>query len=335
METVIHALRVSTPGLLELPNVVGVGGGRKHVKGHCTGRPAVTVLVTKKVHQRHLQSYHMVPKTIGDVCTDVVEVGHIAALGRTSKMRPAQPGTSIGHFKITAGTFGAVVYDLETGEPLILSNNHVLANSTSGRDGRAKVGDAILQPGKYDKGTTDDMIARLHRFVPIYPRDMSPQCEMATALEKMLNRLIRLFRHNYYLKLFRVTPAVNLVDAAVAKPLSPDLVIPDILDIGVPKGIAEAAVGDRVVKSGRTSGTGWGTVDVVRTTLRIGMGDVGEAVFEDQVVTSHMAEPGDSGSLVLNEDNKAVGLLSAGSDTVSIFSRIQNVFEALKVTFER
>lgn len=334
METIIRALRVSTPRLLELPNVVGVGGGCKHVRGQCTGRPTVTVLVRKKVPRRELQSYHVVPKTIGEAYTDVIEVGDIVALSRTAKMRPAQPGISIGHFNITAGTFGAVVYDEKTGEPLILSNNHVLADSTNGKDGRAKVGDAILQPGKYDKGTADDMIARLYRFAPIYPEVSAPQCQVAASIEKMLNSVIRRFRRNYHVKLYTVTSSGNLVDAAVARPVAPDLVKPEILDIGVPRGVAEASVGDRVVKSGRTSGTNWGTVKVIKTTVKVGMGDVGDAVFTDQVVTTHMAEPGDSGSLVLNKDYQAVGLLSAGSDSVSIFSRIQNVCDALGVRME-
>ncbi len=49
--------------------------------------------------------------------TDVVEIGEVRLLTRTGRVRPAPPGVSIGHPKITAGTFGALVKDADTGEP--------------------------------------------------------------------------------------------------------------------------------------------------------------------------------------------------------------------------
>jgi len=333
MDPLVKALKTAAPRILGLPNVVGVGRGHKHVAGRNTGQEVLTVLVKKKVPKHELESCHLVPKSIGQCHTDVIEAGEIVALGRTDRERPARPGMSIGHYRITAGTFGALVYDTKTGEPLILSNNHVLANSTDGRDDRARVGDPILQPGRYDGGTDQDVIARLHRFIPIRLEVSTPECKVAKALEGFLNRIVRRFRRHYQVRIYNLSPEANLVDAAVAKPLSPDLVSPDILDLGVPKGVGEVQVGDRVVKSGRTSGVNWGNVKVVQATVKISMGDVGDAVFTDQVITTRMAQPGDSGSVVLNDKKEVVGLLSAGSDTVSVFARIKNVCNALGVRF--
>jgi len=334
MDPVVKALKTCTPKLLNLPNVIGYGKGHKHVGGKNTGKPVLTVLVKKKVPRDKLEACHIIPKKIDKCPTDVIEVGEVVALNRTDRERPARPGLSIGHYRITAGTFGAVVYDEKTGEPLILSNNHVLANSTDGRDGRAKIGDPILQPGRYDGGTDkEDVIARLYRYVPISLAVSSPNCKIASSVEKLLNKIVRKFRRNYQVKLYTLTTSPNLVDAAVAKPLSDDLIRPDIIDIGVPKGIAEVDVGDRVVKSGRTTGTNSGRVKVVQATIKISMGDIGEAIFADQVITTRMAQPGDSGSVVLNERNEVVGLLSAGSDTVSVFGRIKNACRALRVRF--
>jgi endonuclease G len=83
------------------------------------------------------------PKTIMvegvEVPTDVIERSfkpsyHIepeAQIGtRKQRLDPMQPGVSIGHGDITAGTFGAVVYDRKTGAPCILSNWHVLRGHT-------------------------------------------------------------------------------------------------------------------------------------------------------------------------------------------------------------
>ena len=176
MNSVIRALKNCGSKLMHFPNVVGVGYGHKHVGGRSTGKESLVVLVEKKVPAEELSSDQIIPRSMNQCLIDVVEVGEIVALGRTDRQRPARPGLSIGHFRVTAGTFGAVVYDAKTGEPLILSNNHVLANSSNGRDGRAKIGDAILQPGRYDGGTDDDVIARLHRFVPIELEVSEPDC---------------------------------------------------------------------------------------------------------------------------------------------------------------
>lgn len=337
VDAVLRALRISAPKLLGLPNVVGVGKGHKHVGGESTGRPSLTVLVRRKIPKDALAAFEVVPDSIEDADTDVIEVGDVVALEsvlevpRTSKQRPAMPGLSIGHYKITAGTFGAVVYDQKTGDPLILSNNHVLANSSNGKDGRAKVGDPILQPGRYDGATDSDVIARLYRFVPVTMEVGASDCPVAAAVERTINGVIQRFRKNYRVRMFKSMGGVNLVDAAVAKPVKDSIVVPDIIGIGVPKGTSEVSVGDKVRKSGRTSGLNSGSVKVVQATIKIGMGDAGDATFGDQVVVTHMAQPGDSGSLVVNEKGQAVGLLSAGSDSVSIFGRIKNVCDALSV----
>ena len=333
MHSIVRALRSCGPKLMSFPNVVGVGYGHKHVRGKNTGKDSLVVLVEKKVPVEELSSNQVIPRSMNQCPIDVVEVGEIVALGRTDRQRPARPGLSIGHYKVTAGTFGAVVYDVRTGEPLILSNNHVLANSSNGRDGRAKIGDPILQPGRYDGGTDDDVIARLHRFIPIELEVSEPDCKLASAAQRFLNRVVRRIRRNYEVKIERYSAATNLVDAAVAKPLSRNLISVDILDLGVPRGTSEVVVGQTVRKSGRTSGTNQGEVKVVHATIRVSMGEIGSAVFTDQVLTTSMAQPGDSGSVVVDEYNRVCGLLSAGSQTVSVFARIQNVCEALGVRF--
>jgi V8-like Glu-specific endopeptidase len=53
------------------------------------------------------------------------------------------------------------------------------------------------------------------------------------------------------------------------------------------------------------------------------------AVFEDQVLTTAIAQGGDSGSAVLNENNQVIGLLFAGSDAIAIVNKIANVIEGL------
>jgi hypothetical protein len=305
MEQELKALQLHCHKLMDLPNVVGVGIGPKMRAGMRSGETAVVVLVNKKMSEAQLQAESVVPAHLEGVATDIIEVGEIRLLGRTSLSRPAHPGASIGHYKVSAGTFGAVVYDRKTKCPLILSNNHILANITNGRDGRSEIGDPIYQPGSYDGGTSEDVIGNLYNFIPI-------QYETKGAGGKK--------------------GAANRVDAAVAQPVSPDVISSEIIDIGNVIGVAKPEMNMKVKKSGRTSGLTSGRVRVMHTTLKVDMDDNRYAVFEDQIVTDMVSKPGDSGSLVVNENNEAVGLLFAGSDRSAIFTPIQNVLDALKVT---
>lgn len=132
--------------ILKMPNVVGVGVGFKQVGLNRTKKPAIIIFVEKKVPDANLLRGQKVPDKINGLETDVIEIGQVRLLERVMKMRPAFPGSSIGHYKISAGTFGVVVKDKNSGEKLILSNNHILANGSNGSDGRASKGDAILQP---------------------------------------------------------------------------------------------------------------------------------------------------------------------------------------------
>ncbi len=323
--------------LLSKSNVVGVGVGQKMVRSVSTGDKqdlGIVVLVKKKMPENELQTQDVVPKDLDGVVTDVIEVGEIKLLdSRTSKLKKVQPGVSIGHYKITAGTLGAVVKDKATGDLMILSNNHVLANASNGRDGRAKIGDPILQPGPHDGGTKKDEIARLEKFIPVNRTVAQSTCVKAAAAEAMANSIVKKLAPHYVVKFMRQNTEANVVDCALARPVDPSRLNPAILDVGPVQGTTEAEVGMKIVKSGRTTGVTRGEVKALHATVQVDMGDGSEAVFTDQIIATEMSQGGDSGSLVVNENKQAVGLLFAGSDKVTIINRIQNVMEKLSITF--
>ncbi len=335
--------------LMARANVVGVGLGFKETGGRKTDTRALVVLVSRKVHPSRLSRRDRVPKTLSEVRTDVIEVGEIRLLlptpdpaadrvleasDRTVRVRPAPPGVSVGHYQITAGTFGALVYDLATRRPMILSNNHVLANITDGTDGRASVGDPVYQPGRYDGGGETDTIAHLERFAPIFKTSAEETCPIAQGAERLGNYLLKLAFPSHQMKLIRKSGGENLVDAAVATVVNPEDVTGEILGIGPVGETAEATPGLKVMKSGRTSGISRGEVQALGATVRVGLGDSGFAIFSDQIVTTAIAQPGDSGSLVVTEDeHKAIGLLSAGSSQATVVSKMENVLKLLEVTF--
>ena len=320
-----------------LDNVVGVGRGYKMVRGESTGQAAAVVLVRKKYPRGDLRRAALVPKRIGDTPSDVIEVGDIRLLGtegRTGAQRPARPGVSIGHFKVSAGTLGAVVRDRSSGETLILSNNHVLANLTDGTDGRAAVGDPILQPGLYDGGDKNSaVIGHLARFVPIQRQAVAPICRFAKLLETLLNGTIGAVKPQYRVQVWRENERPNIVDCAVAAPVAPDAVAADIIEVGAIAGIKEAAPAMTVKKSGRSSGLTSSFVLATEVTLKVGVSYSEYGIFADQILAGPMSMPGDSGSLVLTDDNYAVGLLFAGSEQATMFTPIGRVLDALNVAF--
>jgi hypothetical protein len=126
------------------------------------------------------------------------------------------------------------------------------------------------------------------------------------------------------------TEGVNRVDAALARPVSPDLVKTEILGIGVPIGVGSATLGTEVQKTGRTTGTTRGTITQIDATLRVDY-EGSTALFAGQLVAGPMSQPGDSGSAVLDMERRVVGLLFAGSAAATIINPIADVLSALNV----
>lgn len=302
-------------------NVVGVGLGVKWTNGQPTGEPALLTLVSHKAALEDLKPADRVPPVIGGVKTDVLAVGRPMAgaatatgLALTRRLRPVLGGFSVGHKDITAGTIAAAAYDILPGGTMnppaagmgnpaqfyILSNNHILANGNA-----ARIGDSILQPGAFDGGVDPaDQIGTLSRFIPL---DFAPD--------------IPLENHN------------NIVDAAVATVNCTDI-DRELYWIGRLRGWRRKTntnVGTVVQKAGRSSGYTIGRITAVQTTIDIGYGGGRGARLRDQIITTPMSIPGDSGSLIVTMDGIAVGLLCAGSPTVTVVNQIENVRSQLGI----
>jgi S1-C subfamily serine protease len=285
-------------------NVVGVGVGEQIVDDKPTGVMAVKFFVRVKYPEHELSKATLLPKSIAGLPVDVEETGLFrrfapAMPNPKTKIRPAQPGCSVGYKDpnnqiVMAGTFGAVVKD-HAGQ-YVLSNNHVLAD-----ENRLPVGAPIFQPGLLDGGNANtDQIAALTRFIAL-------------------------------------SAAGNKVDCAIAKVTSNNLVSKDVLHIGAPTGTADAAIDMAVHKFGRTTSYTVGQVKSIDTDVTVGY-ETGNYTFHEQIIivggSGHpFSAAGDSGSLILQRGtNKAVGLLFAGSNTHTIANHISDVLQALKVT---
>jgi hypothetical protein len=163
-------------------------------------------------------------------------------------------------------------------------------------------GTPIVSPGKYDGGSDpDDRVATIERWVELKP-----------------------------------PPDTNLVDAALGLPTSQEIVSDEVLDIGLVNAIEDAKVGTRVAKSGRSSNYAEATITDVNASVKVDGYDWGATVFEDQIITDYLGAPGDSGSCVVNVATKnAVGLLFAGSNSLTVLNKMTNVAKLLNIAFPK
>lgn len=265
-----------------------------------------------RLQRRLLEDHPLITKirkqAKGEV--DIKYVGKIVKLETAKKLqqrrRPLVIGCSIGHFKITAGTLGCFVRDRSTGEVLILSNNHVLANENN-----AVAGDAIIQPGDLDGGKkSTDAIGKLRSFV---------------RLKKT---------------------GTNVVDCAVASIKSGIKFDQHKLGtFGNLAGLGLEVVvdGTEVRKVGRTTGQTKGRVTAFELDNVVIEYDLGNLRFDDQIEiegagSNAFSDGGDSGSLIIDKDRGAVALLFAGGDQggsndkgLTYANPIRTVLDALKV----
>ena len=350
----LEAQRIAQADLLRRRGVVGVAIGYRSFKEQVTDQLAMAVLVEQKKPVEALSAEDLIPPDVNGARTDVVEIGRLEALvNPRDRFRPNIPaGVSIGHYMVTAGTLGAIVFDRNTGEPLILSNNHVLANSNE-----AEIGDAILQPGPTDHGVRpDDVVANLHRFEmlrfysdagagPTPPTTTPPLfppggCDVAELFVTVGNALSRISGSSKRLATVKAPKAQidstpiypNRVDAALARPINPMLFQQSIAEIGRPNGTKLAQLGMPIRKHGRTTGYTEGNVTLMNATVDVSYGDSFQARFVGQVIATPISQGGDSGALIVEGDSlKAVGLLFAGSRRATIFTPIQTVLDVMEV----
>lgn len=288
-------------GWTDGPGIQGIGIGHKVTRRRETSELVLKVYVERKLplsRCRHPVPTRVAVPALGPLPTDVEEIGRVEAESFTDRVRPAVPGSGIGHAQVTVGTFGCLVRKRGRARTLyILSNSHVLAN-----EGLAGPGDPILQPGAMDGGRLpQDSLAKLAEFVP--------------------------FR-------FSSTGYPNLVDAAIAR-VARTRAVREIRILGVaPQGVdLRIRRGQLVQKVGRTTDHTTGIVRDVHYRLALRYqktpGVHRRAGLRDQVLCSRYTAGGDSGAAVLDARKRLVGLHFAGSPSTSIFNRIEHVFAAL------
>jgi len=269
-----------TPDLLRRPEVVGTAAGV-----NVEGVPAVLVFT------KHKPTPGLIPEVLDGHPVVVQVTGEFRAMPAPFKAlkidprnwfpRPVPIGVSTGNAQeCSAGTIGARVK--KGNQVFALSNNHVYA-----RENEAQIDEEIVQPGLYDTQCIyqkDKVIGTLADFEEI---DFSASAE-------------------------------NRIDAAIAQ--SDTTLLGNATPsngYGMPRSkTADAEVGQRVQKYGRTTALTKGVVNAINATVKVGY-SAGTALFVQQIVVygrTPFIKAGDSGSLLVTDPNRnPVGLLFAGT----------------------
>lgn len=198
----------------------------------------------------------------------------------------AMGGDSIGYPKGLTGTCGYMVEDIKAfGTQYMLSCSHVLAELNNGEKNRA----IVLHPGPDDNGSETDRIGVLANYTRILIRNADG----------------------------------NRMDAGIIKPDKISSFERGIRQLGTISGVnSDPTLNTRVRKRGRSTGLTEGVLRL-RNVSHIVTYDTGdEALFVEQLgiigTGACFALRGDSGSLVIDEADRAIGLLFASCSGVDL-----------------
>jgi len=286
--------------------VTGVDIGYKYVDGKKTDELVIRVYVETK---KDVSKKEMIPKEIDGVKTDVIErtfvlhplsisIDELETHEDATKYSSLKGGMSIGPCRsvggyVFVGTLGCMVRDRVTNKPMLLSNYHVMCI-----DNGWNIGDKIAQPGLVDTGSC--------------PADVVGELQRASVGGE--------------------------VDCAVASHTDRGFSC-SILDIGDVKGKAVATNGMALRKRGRTTSLSYGTVDTVDLSVSVAYEGIGNVILTNQIGISPdtsrnemFGDHGDSGSVVLDNNNNVVGLYFAGSeDGYGVANPIDTVLDTMNV----
>lgn len=285
----------SATQLMAYPNVNGVGVGYKVVAGRRTDVIAVRVYVAKKLPKAALRPEEILPENLQGVPVDVIEATFHIHQGEDNRTlhNPLVGGVSVGNF-ILGGSGTLAVSVFDN----VTKEDMILSNwhVLCGRFDCA-IGEEIIQPGTggEDTGTSSDVVAHLYRAA-----------------------------------------LTDQVDAAIASLTGDRFLLKEILGLGSVTDVGVPQLGMQVKKSGRTTGLTTGTIVDISADVQIGGYPDGVHTFHNQIHIQNggmVSRPGDSGSLWIDDANRAIALNFAGTSDGSIATanRFSVVMETLNI----
>jgi len=306
--------------LTKIPGVIHVGVGIKEINGELTEELSFRVYVKEKKAQKELLPEHTIPKKFLGVKTDVLAKSESVELVDDAKYRPLKGGVQVRNEKYSSkntrggeieggvGTLGCLATLADGSEAIVgLSNEHVLCSATvpgtnprtssssSSSSGATCIGTRIGQP----------------RFI------LSICCFTYNEIGIILNSQ----------KDSTVDCAIIKLDEDIIEEINENGTINHIEGIGEITGVAQAVCFETLRKRGRTTDiTSGNVVDVLYE---------GSQILIEPVGAPEFADFGDSGAVVVNSENKVVGLLWAtdrSTKNKGVANHIGPVLNAMNIT---
>ncbi|MBP1448828.1 MAG: hypothetical protein JZD41_02260 [Thermoproteus sp.] len=212
-----------------------------------------------------------------------------------SKCRPVRPGLSICDCALTACSLTGVFQD-SSGNVYLMTNAHCTRFMCTCDRNHICCNRPFVQPGPCDDGIcTRDLVG-----YNVKATDLTTSGPTDTTL---------------------ITPAqgltyTNLIHGAGITLQGGKYRVPN--------------PGEQIMKSGRTTGVTSGTVQSIHTDMDINYGCLIRTV-RDLIITTYMADPGDSGSVGFDKDGVWVGQLFAGSYLLTAFISPENIIKEFDV----
>ncbi|HEX5493977.1 MAG TPA: hypothetical protein VFX70_05300 [Mycobacteriales bacterium] len=295
---VVPLKQVVENDLLRLPNVTGVDVGYKEIGGEQTNEMAILVFVREK---GNFDEPDRIPARIQHVRTDVIEAVFTPSTtrSRTSELSdvrldpnrydPLVGGCSTAPARITDayGTVGIPVRDNATGQQRVLSCWHVFCDDPNWEHLDHRITQpAIILGGRTATDTIGSVVAaKLGQIVINFGYDLYVDCAVCDVTMR---------------------PAV-----------------PKIIHIGALQGTRTPIVGELVRKYGATTEDTFGLVQSTNFTTRVDYPGIGIVTFYYQyrITPPNLTMPsfsrgGDSGSIVVDTENRALGMVFAGSEAM-------------------
>jgi hypothetical protein len=288
------AAREYSDWVLSFPNVHACGVGRRTVDGRETDEWSLVVFVTRKLPMSALRSDEVIPRQLdtheGSVLTDVIEAEEPRPFQDTAQYRPLIGGCQIMTVP-SGGTLGSILYDATDYQPVLLTCNHVL--TVAGQRNVMPADTRVFQPGT----GSADLVGNTKRIVPWTAAPLGANYGWDAR-----------------------------VDAGI---IDPDLNVElnfEVIDLGKhPYVFLPPYVGLDVVHRGATSLLSEGTVKYIDVAFtlsqsvggRVKIGGVDNG-FAIRRLGGNFALPGDSGSLIVDQNRGAArGMVIGGETAIS------------------
>jgi hypothetical protein len=148
-EKLLETLEKAKKKLIKFKGIRDVAVGYKYQDGKMTNELSIIAYVFNKYNINDIEQEQILPKEIEGLPIDVIESNPVEhQLSNPSEIHnPLIGGISISNTRFrNSGTLGAIVYDKNTGNPLGLTNHHVLIGNGNIFRRAGRKGDRINQP---------------------------------------------------------------------------------------------------------------------------------------------------------------------------------------------